>query len=483
MKIFNKKTWMDRVVEKVGGRIIEFVDGNQEPVTIYRNEGTILEEGDLLNASSFNDLENRIESAFDTVDNSISELSVNPDWDSTEGHSEILNKPASLPASDVYDWAKKPSKPKYTASEVGADKSGSADIALSDAKSYTDKKVADHANDLTIHITDGERDNWNSAKAHSDLEHARSDAAKVESSDINGNIKINDTETQIYLHPDYDAVSAGLYKIGRDSTGHVSALESVTKEDITALGIPGEMPDAYVLPTASSTTLGGVKTSSVITSAEGYAACPILDGIPYYRDTAYQKSLFHLGTDMGYDENTWYPIMFAFTDQISPIHFDLKYYLDGTTYSEASWSRDKNGIYATLDFSLFPPNNSYEHVNGELRYTKNTSRLLIYDYDFDGFDENPLGVSAVQMKHHSYIFLWVRGGGNYSLYHNAVGFSPMISGSICETENTISCDDLAFDIAPLSSNPCIDSTGKGIKENENGTLPTVDIRLIGNYPL
>lgn len=34
-------------------------------------------------------------------------------------YSQILNPPASLPASDVYPWAKSSTKPTYTADEVG----------------------------------------------------------------------------------------------------------------------------------------------------------------------------------------------------------------------------------------------------------------------------------------------------------------------------------------------------------------------------
>lgn len=39
-------------------------------------------------------------------------------------------------------WAKAESKPSYTASEVGADPSGSASQALKDAKSYTDTQIS-----------------------------------------------------------------------------------------------------------------------------------------------------------------------------------------------------------------------------------------------------------------------------------------------------------------------------------------------------
>lgn len=45
--------------------------------------------------------------------------------------------PTTLPASDVYDWAKQSEKPIYTAEEVGADPKGSAE----EARSYTDKKI------------------------------------------------------------------------------------------------------------------------------------------------------------------------------------------------------------------------------------------------------------------------------------------------------------------------------------------------------
>lgn len=49
---------------------------------------------------------------------------------------------ASGLAADVYGWAKAPTKPSYTPSEVGADASGSAANALADAKKYTDEKIA-----------------------------------------------------------------------------------------------------------------------------------------------------------------------------------------------------------------------------------------------------------------------------------------------------------------------------------------------------
>ena len=65
-------------------------------------------------------------------------------------------------------------------------------------------------------------------------------STKVEKSTVNGNIKINGTETNVYTHPSYTAKSSGLYKITTDATGHVSAATAVAKADITALGIPAK---------------------------------------------------------------------------------------------------------------------------------------------------------------------------------------------------------------------------------------------------
>ena len=48
----------------------------------------------------------------------------------------------------------------------------------------------------------------------------------------------------------------------------------------------------YTLPTASS-TLGGVKTTSTVTSNSGYTACPIIGGVPYYKDT---NTTYNLGS-------------------------------------------------------------------------------------------------------------------------------------------------------------------------------------------
>lgn len=56
-----------------------------------------------------------------------------------------------------------------------------------------------------------------------------------------------------YTHPGHTAKPSGLYKVTVDASGHVSAVETVTKLDITGLGIPGQDTNTtYVVATADA---------------------------------------------------------------------------------------------------------------------------------------------------------------------------------------------------------------------------------------
>lgn len=72
-----------------------------------------------------------------------------------------------------------------------------------------------------------------------------------------------------------------------DTAGLMSAADKVKLNGI-ATGA-----NAYSLPTASSSTLGGVKTTSTVTSTSGLTACPIISGVPYYQNTNTNTSHSH----------------------------------------------------------------------------------------------------------------------------------------------------------------------------------------------
>ena len=67
----------------------------------------------------------------------IAKLNDTPAKGHTHTRKDITDFPTSLPASDVYDWAKQPGKPVYTAGEVGAAPSGHTH----DDRYYTEAEV------------------------------------------------------------------------------------------------------------------------------------------------------------------------------------------------------------------------------------------------------------------------------------------------------------------------------------------------------
>lgn len=71
---FNKKTWKDRVAEFINRRLLTKEDGNTELVTVARSEGTISVEGDAFNAETMNDLEDRVEAAFNELNTNLSSI-------------------------------------------------------------------------------------------------------------------------------------------------------------------------------------------------------------------------------------------------------------------------------------------------------------------------------------------------------------------------------------------------------------------------
>ena len=65
---FVKKTWKDRIVQYLNRRKLTDVDtGDIHTVTVTRDEGGITEDGDIFNAATMNDLEARIQAAFDSM--------------------------------------------------------------------------------------------------------------------------------------------------------------------------------------------------------------------------------------------------------------------------------------------------------------------------------------------------------------------------------------------------------------------------------
>ena len=72
-----------------------------------------------------------------------------------------------------------------------------------------------------------------------------------------------------YSHPSFTQRAAGLYKVTVNNQGHVTNAVAVTKEDITALGIPGQ--DTNTTYNAATTSTAGLMSAADKTKLNGIA--------------------------------------------------------------------------------------------------------------------------------------------------------------------------------------------------------------------
>lgn len=119
-------------------------------------------------------------------------------------------------------------------------------VTLSDKDNWND--TISHVSDTIKHITPNERSTWNEAKSHADSEHARIDATKTENSETNGNIKINDEEITVYVHPagtnPHGTTKSDLELDEVENKSSSQIRSEITKENITdALAYIPDTPD------------------------------------------------------------------------------------------------------------------------------------------------------------------------------------------------------------------------------------------------
>ena len=230
-------------------------------------------------------------SSTNPVQNKVIKAALDGKASSVHSHtkSQITDFPTSMPASDVYAWAKASTKPAYTATEVGAaaasHKHSATDltsgtlgvdrlpaipatkltgtIAAANLPAYVDD-VLEFANKTAFPST-GE-----SGKIYvtQDINktYRWSGTAYVE---ISPSIALGTTSSTAF-RGDYgdiayqhatakgSAFAHGMYKITTNSAGHVTAAQAITKSDITALGIPAQDTNTWIaMKGASASAAGG----------------------------------------------------------------------------------------------------------------------------------------------------------------------------------------------------------------------------------
>lgn len=129
--------------------------------------------------------------------------------------------------------------------------------ALSDDLESLEDTVATKANATHTHTE------------YAPLSHSHSNYATSTHSHSYNDLSDKPTIPSAYTHPSYTAKSSGLYKVTVDATGHVSATTAVTKEDITALGIPAS--DTNTTYSAATTSAPGLMSATDKSKLDGIA--------------------------------------------------------------------------------------------------------------------------------------------------------------------------------------------------------------------
>ena len=170
-------------------------------------------------------------------------------------------------------------------------KSVPSDAVFTDT-TYSSKTAASGGTAVSL-VTTGEKYTWNN-KASTAA--ATTSAAGLMSAADKTKLDGIATGANAYTHPSYTARTgkptanqtpafggtATVSQITSDATGHVTG---ATDRTIT---IPSTLSNG-------TGTAGLIKTSSTVTSSSGYTACPVISGVPYYKDTNTTYTLSSFG--------------------------------------------------------------------------------------------------------------------------------------------------------------------------------------------
>lgn len=150
-------------------------------------------------------------------------------------------------------------------------------------KIFTNESLITFVDEIKAYINSAVSTKANSNHTHSS---ATTSTSGFMTSDMVTKLNGIATGANAYVHPSYTARTGvpasnqapafgGTFSVNQitsNSTGHVTAANSKT------ITIPNTLSNG-------SGTAGLIKTTSTVTSNSGYTACPVINGVPYYKDS------------------------------------------------------------------------------------------------------------------------------------------------------------------------------------------------------
>ena len=210
-----------------------------------------------------------------------------------------------------------------------------------------------------------------------------------------------------YIHPQYTARTGvptanqtpafgGTFSVNQitsDPTGHVTAATSRT------ITIPSTLSNG-------TGTAGLIKTSSTVTSNSGYTACPVINGVPYYKDTNTTYTLGSFGitataAELNYSSGLTGNIQSQLNNKSASTHtHDDRYYTESEidNYNLITTSEIDNICQIPvanidMDYGNCSSDISFEEAKS---YIENFGRLYAY---VTGIDDHEQAVNWVSTIH------------------------------------------------------------------------------------
>ena len=214
-----------------------------------------------------------------------------------------------------------------------------------------------------------------------------------------------------YIHPQYTARTGvptanqtpafgGTFSVNQitsDSTGHVTAATSRT------ITIPSTLSNG-------TGTAGLIKTSSTVTSNSGYTACPVINGVPYYKDTNTTYTLGSFGitataAELNYSSGLTGNIQSQLNNKSASTHtHDDRYYTESEidNYNLITTSEINNICQIpvanlTVEHTNYEDNCSSDISFEEAKsYIENFGKLYVYVTGVDKYGDDVNWVNTIR---------------------------------------------------------------------------------------
>lgn len=327
----------------------------------------------------------------------------------------LPNYPTTLPASDVYSWAKQPNKPSYSFDELSSHPTTLGGYGITDA--YTKHEI-----NTTVY-SKSECDEFFVNKAGDTM---TGTLLMSNDSDIYGRSSANSGAAYIIGYRDANISGIVMHDIsaanntkalyiqtnGYDAPSDTGGL-AITNDCVTAFG-SGDNGSVFRVLNEDDVNLGAlfnVSKDGTLTrlgnriwdagndgSGSGLDA-DLLDGYHYYSFESYHKVSIDT---TGLDNNTWYPVTMSIGNSLQ-----TRIRVQGNTYAPGSWNgREDKRMSLILDYT----------VNGSFGGWTSARRVINEIQDGAGAQGAHCIGGLGQLTNSSTEYVYVRGGAVYDFY-------------------------------------------------------------------